>query len=522
METIKMKNTPEDYEKSREFVESLLKENQISEAVTAETMLIVEALCGKIFAENRSEDFVLKISGSSRLGYISIRLGFEGEMFLYDSDEAQEISPEDRILKAYADKIDYSYHSRYNRTNISVRRSSIASMLSCSIGLLAALILYAILNVVLSADAKTALLDNIIVPMEELFVNALLMVAAPVTFMSFLKNMTDTFIVTERNSSVRKLQKDIMISSVITVVLAILFSRFIGFLAEGRTFAYGHNGTIQMEMTIPTWISSLMPSDIFTPFMTVSPFPLFIVAVLLTYALCYSGKYFDKMKIAIETGYALFSRMLSIVIYALPFFGFWAFLDILLSSGFRVVLYLVELSIVVVVSVVMLVGYYGFRLWRIKIPVRLFLKKIVPLMQENWKIGSAIDAVPYNIRYCMRNFRMKRKQLETSMPVLAQINLNGNCFLITLVSLILMYVSGTDVTPAAILAVAILVFFLSLGAPNQPGSFLLGMVIMLNYFQASDLVPLAIFCEIFFGGFINLINILGDVVTEAELEKKTA
>ena len=47
----------------------------------------------------------------------------------------------------------------------------------------------------------------------------------------------------------------------------------------------------------------------------------------------------------------------------------------------------------------------------------------------------------------------------------------------------------------AIAAVAVLVLFLSLGAPNQPGSVLIGLIILMNYLGIDDLLPVAILCD---------------------------
>ena len=68
--------------------------------------------------------------------------------------------------------------------------------------------------------------------------------------------------------------------------------------------------------------------------------------------------------------------------------------------------------------------------------------------------------------------------------------------------------------------VGILAFFLSLGAPNQPGSVLIGMLIILNFMMAGDLVSNAFIAEVLFGGLLNIVNVLGDIVTVYELDKE--
>ena len=88
----------------------------------------------------------------------------------------------------------------------------------------------------------------------------------------------------------------------------------------------------------------------------------------------------------------------------------------------------------------------------------------------------------------------------------------GNCFLITQITLYLVFVSGTLPFWGDIFAIVALVLFLSVGAPNQPGSCVIGVMIILTFINAFDLLPLAIFSEVFFGGMLNLVNVIGDIV----------
>ena len=73
---------------------------------------------------------------------------------------------------------------------------------------------------------------------------------------------------------------------------------------------------------------------------------MFVVAVIVLHSMRYSGKYFENMRIAIETGYTLFSRMLSIVTFTMPFFVFTAFMDFLLSNGFKVIYNLLAMVVI--------------------------------------------------------------------------------------------------------------------------------------------------------------------------------
>ena len=86
-------------------------------------------------------------------------------------------------------------------------------------------------------------------------------------------------------------------------------------------------------------------------------------------------------------------------------------------------------------------------------------------------------------------------------------------------ALLLVLLSGTPTGLPVIVGIAALVLFMSMGAPNQPGGFVIGILILINYLDLPTFVPLAIFCEVFFGGILNLMNVFGDIVAAAVMMK---
>ena len=518
MESMEIKNIS-DFEKAQKFVLEMLHGKKVANPVITETMLIFETLFHEILSQKKDADTAVTIMGQERLGCVSIQFLYEGERYITGNEQTNSDLPEEKILQAYSDKVNYSYQFGFNRIRISIRNSHVKVMLPCGLAVLYGILFYFLLHFLGDESVKESLLSNIILPLEILFGNAMLMIGAPVTFLSLLKNLTNAYIVSERSNYIRMLRKIIFQTSIVSVLLAVAASLpTAGIVMQKMSFT--GSTTMKVDMSLPDFIVSLVPADIFAPFQMISPFPLIISAVLVTYALCSVGEYFDWLKKAVDACYELFSKMLSIIMAALPTFVFLAILNMLLVDGIPAFLYMAELTLAVLLSLIFMVAFYWIRLKKNGIGVLQFVKKLKPLLTENYKIGSVIDAVPYNIRYCSRVFHMERKKLMLSIPILAQINLDGNCFILTYISMILMLNTRTDVSWVNIALIPLLVFFLSLGAPNQPGSCMIGILIILTYMHASDLIPLAIFSEVVFGSLLDMTNITGDIVTVAELEQR--
>lgn len=514
-ETFRIKDG--DFKDAYSFVENMLTRRDISTQTASEALLVFESLMQKLVDWGLDENTELNISGVNKLGDLSIRIAFEGRMFTPYADGADSL--EDKILKGHDDKLDFSYRTGYNAITISVRRAMHKSLPACVVATLLAFICYAYIRATMDTPAQMELLDGYVFPLEKLYTNAALMVGAPMTFFSLLYNLTSAYITAQRDSSIRRMQVRTLGTSVLAIFLA-LVATFTTFILFANVNSIAAEFTLPIDRSFAEIVTELIPPSIFEPFEAISPVPLMVVALLGTYAMCSAGKHFDFLNQALMACYTIFSRMLHVVIAVLPFFCFFAVLDMLIESGARTVLELLGYCIAVNVALLLLFATYALRLRIAGIKVIPFIRDIMPLVRENVKIGSAIDAAPFNIRYCSKNMKMDRRALEHNLPVLAQINLDGNCFIIMYFTLVLMFMTNTGTSILGFVSIALLILLLSYGAPNQPGSILIGILIVTMYFNTNDLLCTAIFAEAFLGTMQNLVNVIGDIVIAAIEDRK--
>ena len=513
-----IKARQEDYNSGRLFIENYLRGKGISSVIVDETVIVFESIFDSMLLRKKYKNTDIHISGHTSLGDVRIKMAFAGESFSIDEDDGSDISPEGRIIQAYEDKIETSYHSGRNRIIISVRRSHIRTSLPSTAAMLLAIAVFLPLRQTLGTEQSLALVLNYMFPLERCFLNAVLMVGAPVTFLSLLKNLTDAFLRSENARETDKLLRTILYTSVVAIILAA--GTIVGLsYCMGNSMAASGDGGLTLNMSAPEFIESVVPPSLFEAFVSISPFPLLVIAVLTAYACCSIGKYFDSVKKAVDACYALLSRMLSIVMFFLPLACFLAFGDALLDEGAFVLVEILAVVGVVAVGSVIMILYYAARLRARGISPLPFFRKMVPMLQENLKISTTIDSAPYNIRYCTRVYGMNRRALENVMPVLAQLNLNGNCSILMLISMSMIVMSGSPLQLSETILIGIIVLFLSLGAPNQPGSILIGLSIIINYLEVPELICFCIYSEVLFGSLLNIHNVIGNMVDFAILEK---
>ena len=504
-----------------DFVTEVLQDSRLSDRIVKEVALVAETLFDSMLVQGYDKDTILKITERNRLGEVGLSFEFEGKRFSPQSDDEPINSPEAALLKAFDDRIEYSYNLGRNFIRISIRRGSAYVFLSNGVGILLAVVLYILMCLFMDEQTQQVIASDYIFPMGKLFANAALMVGAPVTLFSLLKHAADSFILERRYSNVRRLHTQILGTSIAAILLALCMGLLLSAVLsvyKGSFFGFINNG---LEWSFEEIISPIVPSSILEPLVSISPVPLIVVALLCTYALCSVGKYFDVLKTAIDACYTLFARMLHAVMLALPFFSFLAILYILIGGGPKnlAIDFLVIVGVIVSLAVSILISV--IRLYVAGVKLGPFFKGLPELIFENYKINSVIDAVPFNTRYCAKTYGMNRRILERDLPVLAQINRDGNCYLLTLVSLLVYFSGGGQPSVITIVLLGILVLFLSFGAPNQPGSILIGIIIISTYLSIRDVWVLAVFAEVLLGSLQNITNVVGDIIVVAIEDART-
>ena len=511
----------------RDFVESLLGQRGIGRRNQSEALLVFEALYNDMLAQGISEDTPVKVWGARHFGNVSVKISFEGSVYAPASGSKSSFDVENRLMLAYADRIGQRYHGGCNYLTITAKRSSVSVIRQNLIAFALAVLAYILIATLIDKSRHQDIINGLIL-MEKLFTDAIICVGAPVTFFSLLRNLTIMYVVREGNLGMRRLQTRAITSSVVSVALAVAA----GLLLDGLLLFYYyilahllHGGTridlaVRVTASLSDIFASIVTPSIFEAFETFAPFPIIILAALTTYALCSSGNYFEDIKRVVDGCYVLFSKMLTAVMYTLPFFFLLSVLETLLRIGLLTIPIGPGIMLLVLPAMIVLALYYTVRLLAAGIKPGPFWKAMISLLKENLAINSAIDAVPFNIRYCARKYGIDRKRLEDYLPVLAQVNMDGNCFIITFIALLFMLMTSSVITLFDVIVIGLVILFLSLGAPNQPGSILIGLLMVFRYLQVDGMIALAIYSEALFGNLLSMTNVAGDIIEVAIADKR--
>ena len=262
---IKLNAIEENFPQASAFVEDILDKRHINARVASETKSLFEALFRQVVSQCDNADTELKIGSVRKLGHIDLKITFSGKRFSLLGDTGLSES-DAKIIETFSHKISCSYQGSCNVVRISVNQSAWTFILPNLIGVIAAIIVGVTLQSTLDVAAIQWIANEWVLPLEKLFTNAVLMVGAPMTLFSLLKNVTDVFMVAERHSSSRRLFISSLSSSFIVVVVAIIM----GFAVAQSILSAG-GVTERVDIGFESWslasaVDQIIPSSIIEPF----------------------------------------------------------------------------------------------------------------------------------------------------------------------------------------------------------------------------------------------------------------
>ena len=516
MSSYKTKLKQENFEDVNLFLKEALAQLGMQENTPQENLLICEELFVRACMQNIERDADVIISVERRLGDISITFQFDGDRFIVDLDRLSNRDPGSLILNHYKEKIYTNYRRGINFVSVSARRTNYKSFVLYTGAAALAVVLAIVLHLAGDTALRTTISEKILYPIESLFGNAMRIISAPIVLFSMITNLSTVYTFVDRRYETDRTIRRLIFASILAILIG-----FVPFLVY-RLLSLDLRQTLmpvylseKLDATmLLTIFNDLVPPTLSGIFTSMTPFPLLLLSFVSAEAVCLSGKYFDTIKSITDAIYTFLCKVLYIIMLFLPLAFFVSVLHELLTNDVVPILY--NYGICILAALLGLVLLFSMSALRIRFrggkPVT-FLRAVLPAMAVNLKINSTIDAVPYNIRFCAKTFGIPTERLRVNLPILAQISQTGNCFFLTLITLSLALLIDVPLTPAASFVLALMIFSLAVGAPGQPGSIMIGMLLMLSFLNLdlSEFLPIIIIAEVLFGSISTFINTMDDI-----------
>lgn len=492
------------------FTSGYFRINKVQKSLSSEYQLLLEEIALKLISCADEGDSI-SVTTRNWIHSMTVTFNCPGRQVTLGAESDADFGG--IILEEFSDHLRQTYSSRINHIKFSSGTFNNITLYS-AISFVLALAAIFVLNNFWSADDLEWLCSEIVYPVSDLFINLIKILATPVAFLS----LTNFLIETGKTLGLDRRTFSIAGKYLFMSILAISFAFLLWFFVKPyiRSEELIDSNVVNFLGNNPKeFISNLTGDTILYPFTLSNPIPLLLSSVLTGISI---GQIFGKegsfLVDAVSSFNSLFCRMLNLAYGVLPLFVFTSVLYMWISGGWKEIIVCFWLVLSLVLCMVLFFGVYFILLAVSGVNPFEFFKKYSRVIIENIRIGSNADALPYNRRVLLRKEHIQRLYLNESLSLGVAMNMNGSCLVVTAAVLFQISWSKISISSSEMLIMIIILILLSIGAPNQPGSFMICISVLAGYLGLPDSeLPKFLIVEAFLGKLYSSVNSIGDIVT---------
>lgn len=497
---------------ANEELVKFMKAHKVNEHLMFEYQLLTEEILVKLI-ENAPEDATFEIEARFIGGHCIFLLSCAGEpVNLFSSDNIGSV-----ILDEYSERISQHYTQNTNRIKLSTATSS-THMLQLSIVAVACAAVVGVILRLAMGPASAALFDSSITfPLVRVFILLLQAFALPVAFISIVTYIISFRMQVEGDREITHMVGVMTFSSMVGLLigmgLGVVKNHFGPIYAGARMFRTSTNNF--MGGTFSEIVDKAVPANIIDPLTETNPLPMLILAIIFgVVASSYfgsGGEFIRKLIISFD---GFLGRVLNTVYGMIPFCVFLSVLSGMLNVGYKCFFYY---AIIIAILMLGLVVMQLFHLARLSIngvnPWK-FIEEYREVIKGNFQIASPIDALSYNKRHLCRRLDESSDIIKSKLDIGALMDMDGNCVVISMGIILLLSECQISMDLFDQIGLMFIIIVISYGAPNQPGSFLICMIVLMNYSGISiNMCGLILIVEVFTSKFYSFTNAFGNITS---------
>ena len=511
--------------KGTEFIETTLRKYRLKNKAVMEALLISEESMVRTIRKAKA-GAQMQIAIRYHYGTADITISAAGAPF-EEEDVQIDLSAGDMghdseemirtiLLRAFSDKMLYSRKGEYNFVKISIGERERVFLIRTLTAMTAGLIAAGLILLFASEQAEAVLAEQILIPIQTIYLNALQLVTAPTVFFCILTNISKYASFSDPGRVSRKIIVGYLFTSVIAVLIGLTVFDICQPLmsAEGLLIPYvGRELTsIHTGNTILEMIVNIVPTNIISPFFYTDATQLLFIALLGGIVLGGTGRYTKQLREAADALDSFFSGIAGIVSSLIPTATFFTTILSVIYFDFGAFTISAEVFALTALGLIGMFLFYFLLVSISRLNPITFLRKYAPSVRSTFLGGSSIRAIPETMRVCEKKLGVSPMVYSFSIPFGAIGNMDGNCVYLTIVGLYMARLCGADFLGHEWLTIIFVVVVLSVGSPISSGSVMVAMTMLMNAMGASPVaISFIIGVNVLIEMMLTVCNTTGDV-----------
>ena len=457
------------YSDAVDWLEKKLDEMEVPRPKILQTELLLEENFYRLMRAEGKENFTAKISLKKRMGDVKLILSAHGENFnslsFYD-----EISEDDEeyyriaILKAYQEKMRYYRKGTENVVVILVHETESKEVRNTLFGLIIGLLLGVLLKEFSGVDLQNWILYNVFDALQAMFMNALMMVVAPMIFFSIvssISSMSDAAYI-KRTGGRLVICSLLKLSFYITIGLFV--GNFIGSMPElSGIFSEGSSVAATVSLSIRNLIVDIVPGNLVNPFANNNILQMLFLACLFGVMLSHSGNRTSWAKEGVEFMSRFTIDVLGVISKLIPALVAVSMaelmiktdISILLSYGKIIFLAALGLPLSLLLSS-MLAALFGH------IRPTVFFGNVARFIVLPFSTSNSSACMPATMKFCTEKLGIEENFAKFSIPMGMQFNMAGTAYYVAIISMIMVHTFGIDMNTDFLLSLFVAELFMAL------------------------------------------------------------
>jgi len=348
-------------------------------------------------------------------------------------------------------------------------------------------------------------------PIGEAFLRLIQFVVVPIVFSSMLLGLTRI----QNAGQVGRYAAKLMISYVITSAIAVGLGMLLAVLLQpgagmtGFTMSAAAQGTENQSLI--AWLVSLIPVNPLEALSSGNLLQTIVSAALIGVGIQLVGEKAASFVAFIESCYAIFEKILGLILYTAPLGVFALISSVIATEGLAIIARLFVYVLGLLLGSLLMLVLYALVLYVLQAKPVHFLRSLMPALSLAFGTASSNAALPILLQTVQTDYGLREDIASFAIPLGTALKRDGSALLQGFNALFIAQVYQVPVTPSLLLAIALSSLLVSFSTPGVPGS---GIITMTTVLAAAGLplegIAIVAGVDRLVDGFKTVLNVVGN------------
>lgn len=455
----------------RKEFESQLEQLKLNPQSILRTELLLEEIFWRMVNKGNAAQVNVQVT-KNFFGKVQVKLSTKGVPYnpLVEVSDWQDNDEDENyfsmmILNAHRDILNWRHRQNLNIVTINVPGKSGGENFVTVICVVGGIVCGVLMKETLSPETILFIKENLIVPTQTMFLNALNLLIAPVIFLSIVGGVTNI----STGSGTGKIGLKLPGRSLCLMIVAVVFTYGVTWIFFGGDVA--HLGMIPADdvkdFSVIQFVVDIIPADFVSPVADGKVLQILFIAIFFGTALNSLGDKVADFKKLLDDMNDIFFKMMSLLMFFVPPIVFFAMINLALDTAAETVMLISKLLVgELIVAALMIVFCTIFIRHVGKISPKPFLKKVPALMPTAFATASSGAVMPNMMKLCTVKLGIAPKISSFAVPLSVTFNTTGSLICIITTSVMFLWTYGIELGLHDCVLIAFLAMMFSFGAPD--------------------------------------------------------